>query len=284
MVEAKAIPTGTALKRAGIAFIIFGGCIYAALDPEENLLAILGPLIMAGGVLIYFRGRQQAAKALAESGPIHDSMPSLLYLRSFRTDPRTPFKILASGFTTEEEQLVGVLHSFGRLIAIGQPGERLPIPGADRIYATDSEWKEVVLEHMRSAPLVVIRAGAGAGLSWEVVQAFFTLRPKQILILVLNLSLNEYRAFVDQVRDGTNVALPTIEPCGPMRTIVDYHYDSSKALPGFITFFDDWSSTFVPLPFTVTRIGYNDLKKAFNLALRPVFERHGVEWHPVGRL
>ena len=69
--------------------------------------------------------------------PIYDSRPHVLYLRSFQTDASTPFKVLASGFTTEEEQLADVLRPLGEMVAIGRPGESLPTPGAARTYATD---------------------------------------------------------------------------------------------------------------------------------------------------
>jgi hypothetical protein len=107
------------------------------------------------------------------------------------------------------------------------------------------------------------------------------LRPKQILILVLNLTLHEYHTFADLVRNNTQLNVPNIGPCHLKMTIVDFRYNRSKASPRCIIFSDDWSPTFLPLPFTLTRIGYNDLTKAINLALRPVFERHSGEWHPV---
>jgi hypothetical protein len=139
----------------------------------DHPVALLGPLVMMCGMVLHFRGRQQAAKSRTEGAgsPIRDSKADVLYLRSFRTDASTRIKILASGLATEEEQLADVLRPFGDLIAIGRPGEPLPIPGAARMYATDSEWKSVVLDRMRSAPLVVIRAGTGPGLLWEVGQA-----------------------------------------------------------------------------------------------------------------
>jgi hypothetical protein len=136
---------------------------------------------------------------------------------------------------------------------------------------------------MRSAPLVVIRAGAGPGLAWEIREAFSVLRPEQLVILLLNLTLNEYRAFADQVRVGAGLTLPAIERCGPEWTIVDVRNNFTKVLPGFVTFSDDWTPAFLPLPFALSRLGYNDLKKPFNAALRPVFERHAVDWHPRGR-
>ena len=294
MVDGKFVATGTGLKRAGTALIVSGFLcativgivdIFSGFDgvlgTDENPFVYLWTLLIPAGMLLHFRGRQQAARAVAKSSssPLRDSKQHVLYLRSFKSDPTTVLKKLYSALTSEEEQLADVLSPFGELIAVGRPGEPLPLPGAARMYATASEWKKLVLDRMRSAPLVVIRAGAGPGLAWEVAQAFSTLRPKQIVILVLNLPLNEYGVFVDQVREHARLALPAIEPCGPMWTVVDIRYNSTKALPGFVTFAEDWSPTFLPLPFTLTRLGYNDLRKPFNAALRPMFERHGVDWH-----
>jgi hypothetical protein len=279
MVEGKVVATGIGLKRAGIALIVLGGLLYAALGGiDENAFAFLAVPLMIGGVLLHFRGRQHAARALARSpsSPLRDSKPHVLYLRSFETDPATVVKKLFSGFTTEEEQLADVLRPFGELIAIGRPGEPLPLPGAARMYATESEWKELVLDRMRAAPLVLIRAGAGPGLAWEIGQAFSTLRPEQIVVLVLNLTLYDYHVFTNQIREHAGLILPPIEPCGLKWTAVDIRYNATKALPGFVTFSDGWSPAFLPLPFTLTRMGYNDLKKAFNAALRPVFDRHGM--------
>jgi hypothetical protein len=288
LVQNKVVMTGIGLKRTGIALIVLGGLLYGALggvDSDNPTVLLTAPLMMMVGVLIYFRGRQQAARAVAESSSARPggSKPDVLYLRSFKSDPATSFKKLMSGFTTEEEQLAEVLRPFGDLVAIGRPGEPLPLPGAVRMYATEAEWKELVLNRMRSASLVVIRAGAGPGLAWEVREAFATLKPKQLVILVLNASLDEYRVFADQVRSLAGLTLPTIEPCSPKWTIVDLRYNLTKALPGFVTFSDDWSPAFLALPFTLSRLGYNDLKEPFNAALRPVFERHGVGWHSRGR-
>jgi hypothetical protein len=97
------------------------------------------------------------------------------------------------------------------------------------------------------------------------------------------MTMNQYTAFADQVRASFQLALPTIGPSGLLRTVIDYRENPSKVLPGFVSFSDDWSPLFLPLPSTLVRTGYNDFRKSFSLALRPVFERHGVAWHPVGR-
>jgi hypothetical protein len=151
------------------------------------------------------------------------------------------------------------------------------------MYASDSEWKSVVLDSMRSASLVVIRAGTGQGLLWEFGQAIRKLSPERVLIFVFDMKVTEYAAFVEQVKTSFGLSLPAIQPIGLMRAAIDYRENPSKVPPGFVSFSSGWIPEFLPIPSTVIRLGYNDFRKSFNLALRPVFERNGVSWQPVGR-
>jgi hypothetical protein len=50
-----------------------------------------------------------------------------------------------------------------------------------------------------------------------------------------------------------------------------------------VRFSGDWQPVFLLLPFTMVRLGYNDLRKSFNTALRPIFDAHGIAWHPARR-
>jgi hypothetical protein len=275
------------LKVLGIVLIVLGAVLYASLGgPDDNPIALIGIPFLLGGVLLYFRGRQHATRANAErpNSPLRDSKPDILYLRSFQTDPSTMSRQLMSGLTTEEEELASVLRPFGDMVAIGQPGERLPVPGATKMYADQSEWKAVVLDRMSTAPLVVIRAGNTPGLLWEMGQAVQTLEPKRLLILVLNIQVHDYNTFANQVRLNLGLNLPQIESSSLIRTVIDRRESPSKAKPGFVAFWDDWTATFLPLPETIIRTGYNDLTRPFSIALRPVFARHGIAWHEVGRL
>jgi hypothetical protein len=274
--------SGCALKLLGIALFIFGGLIYGAFGGSEgdNPLAFLAVPPMILGLFLYFRGKRKAAQARAAgpNSPLNDSKPDVLYLRSFRDDTATAGKILFSGLTTDEEQLADALRPFGDLIAIGQPGEALPVPGAARVYATDAEWKQVVLARMRVATLVVIRAGNSPGLLWEVGQALSTLHPAKLVIFVFALSKSDYENFAARVRATFRLNLPQITSPKLIRTVVDFRENPFNVLPGFICFRDDWSAEFLPLPSTIIRIGYNDYKKSFVQALRPVFDRNRVHW------
>ena len=72
-----------------------------------------------------------------------------------------------SGFSNEEEDLAEAVRPIGDLVAVGQPGEPLPLPGAARMYWTNDEWQDAVLKRMREAPLVIIRGKRCAANSKE---------------------------------------------------------------------------------------------------------------------
>ena len=168
---------GALQNRGGITFIVAGFLLagfLGYLDSREIDVPLatrfISMLMILGGAFLCWRGRQYRAKATAQS-ILADSKPDVLYLRAFDTDSSVlrfvgwSFLLprLIAGVVTEEEQLRDVLRPFGDLVAIGRPGEKLPTPGAARLYVSDAEWQLVVSDQMRSAALVVIRAGHSTG-------------------------------------------------------------------------------------------------------------------------
>ncbi len=123
------------------------------------------------GSFLLWRHRQHAALEALRSGTTNSGV---LYLRSFQADA-SPVKHFAShrtltglsvvqmlsGLTTPEEELRNAIRPIGPLVAVGQPGEKLPKPGATRLYAGDEAWRGLVSRRMISAKLVVFRAGHG---------------------------------------------------------------------------------------------------------------------------
>jgi hypothetical protein len=298
--------SGTAWKRTGVT-LIFAGMMLGSIDIkhwqsspfyamknlitlledwpdsgiDETLLVIsfLSLLMTVGGAFLFWRGRQYAALAGAER-IITDSKPDVLYLRAFRSDASMvgnvflflfpTYTTVMSGLATEEEQLAEVLRPFGDLVAIGQPGESLPKPGIAPIYASDEEWKEVVKRQMRAARLVVIRAGVGENLLWELKQAVETLNPQKVLILVLNMKTKHYESFRTKANPILGVSLP----------------EGAKlrrfwGVSGFIGFAADWKPSFFALraPY-FRRSVFKPYRPYFKFALRPVFESFGLEWQP----
>ena len=277
--------TGSARKAFGVALV--GVALLLALilrfipDSEWNeplyvLAFVVQPAMLLTGAFLYWRGRQYAARAKAQE-IISDGKPDVLYLRTFRTDPSTIRQVfssflttqVASGFATEEEQLADVVRPIGDLVAIGQPGEYLPQPGAARIYATDQEWQDIVRRQMRAAKLVVIRAGLGENLLWELREAVSTVPPHRLLILFLNMKGKDYQAFRARAAETLPLRLP--DPADVRRF---------RRVSGFVCFAPDWSPGFLRLRLPFFRRGFKPLRRSFQCTLRPVFESLGVPWKP----
>ncbi len=166
--------SATALKRLAIGLFLLGtGLIAWGGGPEENPIAMTAVVFLIAGALVHFRGRQVAARVrnTGTASPLRDQRPDVLYLRSFGMDASTMRRKLMAGLSTEEEDLAEAVRPLGDLIAIGRPGEPLPLPGAARMYCSNDEWKDAVVARMREASLVIIRAGQGEGLLWECEQA-----------------------------------------------------------------------------------------------------------------
>ncbi|MGW7521799.1 hypothetical protein ACWGJ2_40165, partial [Streptomyces sp. NPDC054796] len=100
--------------------------------------------------------------------------------------------------TYEEEMVWTFRRRFGRLVAVGQPGERLPLPGAQRFYLPLHGWQPVVSELIGRARLVVLVAGTGPGTLWELTEAVRLLTPEQLLPLVMG-DERAYRRFQEAV-------------------------------------------------------------------------------------
>jgi len=282
--------SGTALKEVGATLIIVGVMVLPVLQFIKDTVGrnsrwaatlllmgyvVVAPFLILVGAFLSWRGRQYATKADTER-IVTDSNPDVLYLRAFRSDSSIA-KYLLSIFvnrhadeqelTTEEEHLRNALRPFGDLVAIGQPGERLPKPGAARIYVAGNEWKEIVQRQMRAARLVVIRAGVEENLLWEAEQAVEILDPQKVLIFVVNMKAKHYESFRTKINPRLRVPLPETA------TLPRYGW----VVSGFISFAPDWKPRV--LPFRALYEGSSPCE-IFKFTLRPVFETFGVEWQP----
>jgi hypothetical protein len=265
--------SGAVLKRIGVALVAAAFTAPFAIQFMFDDIGMQVPpgaivfmifLMLIPGAFLYHRGRQYAAQARTES-IVTTSKAHVLYLRAFETD--RSFKVWQSQWAywaflgTEEEKLADVLRPFGDLIAIGRPNERLPTLGAARIYTSDEEWKDVVERQMQAAQLVVIRAGGGENVFWELTQAIKILDPQRLLILVLNM-WDDYELFRTRVSSLLPVPLPA-------PTLLRSSWPPS----GFIGFAEDWTPRFLALG----GLQYS-LKGRFKCALKPVFQSFGLEW------
>lgn len=288
---------GRALKRTGVTLIV-AGVIYPLAITYITLNDLLGVndlilasnkfviklvfdffplLLIVAGAFVLWRGRQYVGRANAKK-IITDPKQRVLYLRSFRSDASTWGNVfslfvpgrLVEGLATKEEELADVLRPFGDLVAIGQPGEALPKPGAARIYAADAEWKEVVQGELRDARLVIIRAGVEENLLWELSRCVEILNPQKLLILIPNMNAERYHSFCVKANSVLGISLPE-----------GRELERFGRVSGFIGFAKDWKPSFFPLraPF-FRRSVFKPDERLFKFALRPVFESFGLEWQP----
>ena len=161
---------GRHLRLFSVIVLVLAGVagVGLAMAQADDLLAmvVILPIVILG-LALHFRGRQYAGKALA-ARILGDDRPDVVYLRSFADDQRGVKHLLTSGFATDEEHLADAVRPFGDMVAIGRPGELLPLPGGARDYPSDDAWRDVVRSRMKVAPLVVLKAGTGQGLHWEL--------------------------------------------------------------------------------------------------------------------
>ena len=277
--------SGRAWKITGVALIAVGmGSGISISGPgviiweNSNLLQVVANILpatlMFSGAFLYWRGRQYAAQASAES-VVTDAKQHLLYLRPFRSDYTMTKGLFRLFETTEEEQLADVLRPFGELMAIGRPGESLPTPGAARIYTADDEWRDVVKSQMQATRLVVVRAGVGENVLWELTQAVRTLEPQKLLILILKMKAQDYESFRTKANPIFGVSLPdraTLWRFGRARGL------GFRKVSGFISFAADWKPNLLALKAPYFRSG--SFKHLAKYALKPVFESSGLQWQP----
>jgi hypothetical protein len=85
------------------------------------------------------------------------------------------------GADTAEEVLTSFFSAYGTVTAIGRPDERIPPPGAARVYAVDDDWQREVAERLGRAQVVIIQPGTSSGVRWETLKALETVEPQRIL-------------------------------------------------------------------------------------------------------
>ena len=255
-------------SRTGIIIVIVCMGIHGFLDFAGRKLSLTARKMEA----------REAARCKQPDGPI------VLYLRSFDDDLVAAEQI---SFTnrgaswgaqttwttsqTEEEQVATVLSEVGRFVALGRPGEELPELGADREYATESDWRAKIGAYMKEAVLVVIRLGQTANLVWEISEAVRNKAPERIVLLVP--SQERYEAVRSQYQTLFPQSLPLLEEA---RSIGD------SSITAIISFDHDWNPTLTHLTATgKIKYALKPLAGALKVALIPVFKRLGLDHKPL---
>ena len=92
-----------------------------------------------------------------------------------------PFRDLGVG---PERALERALRPLGPVVAVGEPGERIPPVGAARLYITNEHWQEVVRQLITQAQVVVMRIGDTEGWWWELEQLVKANDPTKLVMFL----------------------------------------------------------------------------------------------------
>jgi hypothetical protein len=271
------------MRIIGIVLLLVGALTVLVLrfTPIDGDLVWIGrlapPLGIVLGAFLLYRGKQYGARASALR-LLDDERPPVVYLRPFAKDESLAGQVftavltprMLSGFASEEEQLAQAVAPIGPLVAIGQPGERLPKPGAVRAYATDAEWKGVVQHWLASARLIILRPGTTQGVWWEMERAISMARPERFLLFLVRATRAEYESLAGSLRDRFTLSLPPFDAI-----------QRGRQISGFFQFDDDWRASFLPLKAPFWRVSsYKPTRTLVHNALHPVFQTLGVAWQP----
>jgi hypothetical protein len=185
---------GLLLISLGVAFFLGFNLVLGVFWLEgvnlEKLSNAVGFLVFTASLGLVTLGRRMRVSG-AERVLAEDVRPPLVYLRSFGDDRAKIAKRWSSrvrmspreGFEkTYEQRLARTLKKIGPFVAVGDPTERLPLTGAARMYAADAAWQETVDELTARAGVVVLHAGEGDGLAWEVRHVIELDAPERVII------------------------------------------------------------------------------------------------------
>lgn len=258
---------------------------YHSLPVGQTLLVTAG-MLGAGGAALYAgrrlarHGRRHTTRVLRSPDDVGPE-PFVLYLRPFSEDRKTfqqgaAFNVSGSALSmfmglgledpssrTVEERIARTFQRFGKVVAVGQPGEHLPLPGADKLYLPLDGWQPVVSDLIRRARLVVIVAGPGPGTLWEFTEAVRLLPPARLVLLVLPdtaTSPREGPTTYDRFRQAVPAAFaqrtvagrpPRLPECPPLRRPGRLRWEPS--IRGIVRFGTSWTPEFVRLDPTAVR-------------------------------
>ncbi|MGW5862082.1 hypothetical protein ACWFRJ_07910 [Streptomyces sp. NPDC055239] len=260
-------------------------------------ILLFGALLFGGSSVLLKRGRQHRHRII----PSFEELTGeryLLYLRPFALDPvmalppaeapgglfRSPFELPG---LTQEEFIVRQFQGLGRIVAIGQPGERLPEIGAQRGYLPVDDWQETVSRLLQGAHATIMTAAPGPGTVWEFTEALRTVAPTRLLLLVHGET--DYDAFREAAAReyATRASIESADaewPPLPQLPGILPPVLNGKGLPwdfplkGILSFDCHWRPQFTRFPPTVPRVRHVwTIRRLVRRELKPVLD-------PVSRL
>mgnify|MGYP007070986355 CR=1 FL=1 len=87
---------------------------------------------------------------------------------------------------TSEEQLTEFFKTKGLVVAIGKPGEKIVTLGASRMYVTNEEWQQTVLDLLKESQIVLLQPSTTDGVWWEIDKVLKKVNPENIILCMVN--------------------------------------------------------------------------------------------------
>lgn len=269
---------GASLVVGGVVMAVLGGgmgvlarTVVSSGGPGAMIVLVLAIVLVGAGMRTYRWG-----KRIYRSGPQWDDpRAAILYLRSFESDRRGRTMglqvptIFPTNFHTEAEQLALPFKPVGPFELIRPPHSKLPdLPGV-AIRLDDAVWQRDVEARIRRARLVLLRAGVGDGLQWEVETCLARLTPERLILVVPgHRGTREYEQFLQLFRDRFPRSLP--QYTGGWR--------EPAWVGALIWFMPDWQPRLEKVHEPLVDLGI-PLARGVEAALRPYREQYGIQVH-----
>lgn len=250
---------GLLLKVVGAAALV-AGFFYSFL-PLEGVPPQLWTFIcyLPATCLIYAGYRLSLWSA--EELRVADKRAPVLYLRSFSLDARNtlnpsgalpqflgvqsitalgplgnvnPVRLIRLLFSRAsdhvEEQLASTLNHVGPFVAIGQPGERLALGGAARLYVGNDEWKNAVERLTTEAAVIVLQPADTEHMWWEIGEVLKHAERKNVLFLLTAFRDQQwlYEKFSERLERESGCSLPR---CLGDNCFLYFNGDNGRLLP-----------------------------------------------------
>ncbi|MBQ6641690.1 MAG: hypothetical protein IJH84_11745 [Saccharopolyspora sp.] len=283
----RSLQRGRRLDRWGSVAVLAGAvCLLADFQHDSIWLGalefVVGFALVGVGVWALVRGRRHLTPVVPGLRFLPADARVVLYLRSFSDDRGfarmggtrirdvLQWPPTLADLRTEEQQVARGVAAFGRMVALGKPSDQLPQPGAERSYVADEQWQDEVLTGLDRAGLVLLAAGPGKGLEWEVDQV--VRRDPARLVILVSRDRSQYAQFRESVHQYFPKGLPDYPQPRARHRLFRGRYVRAA-----IWFDPDWTPHLemldgkYPLSGAATRTQH-----ALPRALRPVYERAGV--------
>ena len=163
------------------------------------LLLLYINIMLVVAAVSCFRLSQQQRQAANRWKLLLGNQYPILYLRSFEFEKESVRNRRNRSFLSQLRRTPGArfdnvlgkaFRRLGVFIALGNPGDYLPTPGAHKIYPSDDAWQDYVRRLSDVSRAVLLVEGATPGLLWELEHIKAHVEPKRLFILT---ATKEYR-------------------------------------------------------------------------------------------